>query len=255
MKKIVFVFCFLVVGFNLYSESVYSLGLKKDIIISTITLGVFFGPFLMNDDPAIPYNLDKNDVNFFDRSLMYPYNRTIYNFRYIQLFVLPFLPLIPPFTVGGWNIIKGFNTWFTYGVMYIQAYLLTYGTRLFFGNIVDRYRPHDYFHTPARPVKSNSFPSGTTATAFVPATLFSVTFAAEYPDSPWKIPVIIGSYSLAATVGITRIFSGVHFMTDVIAGAAIGTFYGWLIPRLHKRKDNNITLDFTGNGMLLSLKY
>ena len=78
-----------------------------------------------------------------------------------------------------------------------------------------------------------SFPSGTAALAFLPAAFISVTFSTEFPKSPWKIPVIVGLYAMAAGIGATRIFNGTHFLTDVLAGAAIGIFFGWLIPTFH----------------------
>jgi len=255
MKKFIFLFCFFVMGFNLYSESVYTYSLKKDIVISTLSIGLFLGSYLMNNERTIPGNLDRNDVNIFDRGLMYPSNATIYNFRYIQLYFLPYLPIITPFAVGGWNIIKEFDTWLTYGIMYTQAFLLTYGTRLLIGKTVHRYRPREYFREITSPINNNSFPSGTTATAFMPATFFSVTFSAEFPDSPWRIPIIVGTHTLAAVVGITRVFSGVHFLTDVLAGAAIGSFYGWLIPTLHRRTNDKISFHSTGNGGYISLKF
>jgi len=259
LKKIVVFLCFFSIGFNLYSESVFTLDLKKDIVIGAISLGIFFGSFLIDDEPKnIPDSLNKNDVNAFDRWLMFPFDKTLYDLRYIQLFATSFLPIITPLVVGGWNIIQGFDVWLTYGIMYAQAVSLTYGTRMSLGRAIERYRPHVYFEgvSSISSLSNNSFPSGSTALSFLPATFLSVTFVAEYPDSPWKIPVIVGSYTLATIVGITRILSGVHFLTDVIAGAAIGSFYGWLIPTLHKRTNNDdkITFHFTGNGCLISLR-
>ncbi|GHU12114.1 hypothetical protein FACS1894151_11740 [Spirochaetia bacterium] len=65
----------------------------------------------------------------------------------------------------------------------------------------------------------------------------TTTFMQEFPESKWKFPVIIGSYTLAAGVASMRILSGSHFLTDVFVGAAIGSLYGWVIPWLHLKKD------------------
>ena len=73
----------------------------------------------------------------------------------------------------------------------------------------------------------------------MPAAFLSTTFSQEFPESRWKIPVIIGSFTLSSFVGVTRILSGDHFLTDVLAGAAIGSLYGWLIPTLHKRNSGS----------------
>jgi membrane-associated phospholipid phosphatase len=83
----------------------------------------------------------------------------------------------------------------------------------------------------------NSFPSGSTALAFLSAGFLSAAFSAEYPDSKWRIPVTAGVYALAAAVAACRIVTGSHFLTDVFAGAAIGSLYGLVIPMLHKRQN------------------
>ena len=48
--------------------------------------------------------------------------------------------------------------------------------------------------------------------------------------------VIWGStLSVAAATGYARVKSGVHFPTDVIAGALVGGAIGYLVPALHKK--------------------
>jgi len=87
------------------------------------------------------------------------------------------------------------------------------------------------------------------------ASFVTSTFFVENPDSSWKVPLCAAAYTLAAGVGIGRIFSGNHFMSDVLAGAAIGSLYGYLIPRLHlRKKQDNISLLPLTNGFLVSLK-
>ncbi len=62
----------------------------------------------------------------------------------------------------------------------------------------------------------NSFPSGHTATAFMTATMLHKEYGWR---SPW---ISIGSYTVAAATGVSRIMNNRHWMTDVAAGAAIG---------------------------------
>jgi undecaprenyl-diphosphatase len=68
-----------------------------------------------------------------------------------------------------------------------------------------------------------SFPSGHTITAFAVA----VTLSRFYPD------LAIGLIFCAVSVATSRILLGMHFLSDVLAGAAIGTTlaYGmtWLL--------------------------
>ncbi len=61
-----------------------------------------------------------------------------------------------------------------------------------------------------------SFPSGHTSTAFAAA----VVVASLHPRLRW--PVL----ALATLVGLSRIYLGVHFTIDVIAGAALGLTVG-----------------------------
>jgi membrane-associated phospholipid phosphatase len=81
--------------------------------------------------------------------------------------------------------------------------------------IIGRKRPLDDV------VGNPAFPSGHTAYAFAGATLLG----ARYPKL--RIPLYIG----AGLVGFTRIYLGRHYLSDVIAGAAVGTITGALVSR------------------------
>jgi len=162
-----------------------------------------------------------------------------------------FLPAIP--------VLYSFDTHFnlstivTYGVMYTQATLLAYGTRVLFRNNITRFRPYDHDGSElGSNSRHDSFPSGHTTVAFMASTFLATTFSQEHPDSRWKRPLIIGSYTLAAGVGAMRVISGMHFVTDVLAGAALGSAFGWLVPTLHRNPNNPIV--FTGNGLVVSIK-
>ncbi len=62
----------------------------------------------------------------------------------------------------------------------------------------------------------NSFPSGHTATAFMTATMLHKEYGWR---SPW---FSIGSYTAAAFTGFSRLLNNRHWMSDIVAGAAIG---------------------------------
>ena len=102
----------------------------------------------------------------------------------------------------------------------------------------------------------NSFPSGAATFSFLSSTFLSITFSQEFPESKWKWPVILGSYTLAAGVASMRVYSGSHFLTDVFVGAIIGSMYGGLIPLLHLKNNNrNFTLTPNVNGMAISFRF
>jgi len=219
-----------------------------------LSLGIFASPFFVENTPSqIPDSFNKNDINGFDRPLMFSFNKTLDMISDYGVYGMLLLPIVS--VIGNANDI---NTWLTYGIMYSEAFLFTFGTKDLLKNAIIRYRPYMYDGgVPAGQENDyyNSFPSGSTSLAFLSATFLSTTFLQEYPDSKWKLPVIIGSYSLAASVSAMRITSGAHFITDVLAGAAIGSFYGWIIPFLHKNNsNNNVTVNVAPNGFLVSLK-
>jgi membrane-associated phospholipid phosphatase len=256
VKKYIFLLCLFTLAFHGYGESVFTYGVKKDIAMSSLSMGVFLSSFLVSNDPkSVPLSFDKNTVNAFDRGLMFSYNKPLDLVSDIGVYGLLALPAIS--VVGN---ISDKDAVLTYGLMYAEALFLTFGTKDLLKNIVIRYRPYmyaggipggkedDYY---------NSFPSGSTALAFLSAGFLTATYTADYPDSPWKIPIIGGAYALAGGIAACRIVSGSHFLSDVLTGAGIGSLYGWLVPVLHKRQNNgNIaSLGITGNGITLSLRF
>lgn len=70
-------------------------------------------------------------------------------------------------------------------------------------------------------VTTPSFPSGHAATAFMLATIM-----AYYAKSYRAV-----FYLLAAAVGVSRIYLGVHYPSDVVVGLLLGTATAWLCMR------------------------
>ena len=104
--------------------------------------------------------------------------------------------------------------------------------------IAGRPRPLVYGTTAPASVRENgtgglSFFSGHAATAFGAAVSTFVTVHRLHPDDFWPYYVLLGGVAIASFEGYTRVLSGAHFPTDVIAGAAAGTMIGILIPAMH----------------------
>lgn len=78
---------------------------------------------------------------------------------------------------------------------------------------------------------SPSFPSGHTSDAFSNATSLSLAFPKWY--------VIVPSYTYATAVGYSRMHLGVHYPSDVIAGAVIGTGSAFLCYKAQKWLNNS----------------
>jgi membrane-associated phospholipid phosphatase len=73
---------------------------------------------------------------------------------------------------------------------------------------------------------SSSFPSGHASDAFSTATSLSLSFPKWY--------VIAPSYTYAALVGYSRMHLGVHYPSDVLAGAVVGAGSAFLCYKAQK---------------------
>ena len=72
-----------------------------------------------------------------------------------------------------------------------------------------------------------SFPSGHTSSAFAAATSLSLAYPKWY--------VIAPSYLWAGTVGFSRMDLGVHYPSDVLAGAIIGAGSAYLTYKINQK--------------------
>lgn len=75
-----------------------------------------------------------------------------------------------------------------------------------------------------------SFPSGHTSGAFAAATSVSLAYPKWY--------IIVPSYAWAGTVAYSRMDLGVHYPSDVLAGALIGTGSAYLTYIVNKKLNN-----------------
>ncbi len=97
---------------------------------------------------------------------------------------------------------------------------------------------------------SPSFPSGHTSNAFAAATSISLSYPKWY--------IIAPSYLWAGTVGFSRMDLGVHYPSDVLAGAVIGAGSAYLTYMINqklnpKRRSNPaIVLSFNSHAVLQS---
>jgi undecaprenyl-diphosphatase len=106
----------------------------------------------------------------------------------------------------------------------VAAVLLADATALAVKVVVHRPRPH---LDPLLRVPTDwSFPSGHASTSFAGATML----AHFLPRQRFLL------YGLAVAIAFSRVYVGVHYPLDVLAGAALGTAVGWAgitsLPRL-----------------------
>lgn len=109
----------------------------------------------------------------------------------------------------------------TSGLHFLKCALVAFSIQLTVYKITKqsfkRSRPCDHLTGVVRriiPPDQFSFPSGHTAAAFVMVGLMASSFPMAYPLMLfWGI-----------LIGISRIYLGVHYPTDIVAGAALGLF-------------------------------
>ena len=86
--------------------------------------------------------------------------------------------------------------------------------------LIHRHRPFEHQIGPSE--RTHSFPSGHTATSFAAATMLSLLLPR------YRIPFFV----LAVLIGLSRLYNGVHYPTDVLAGATLGVLVALGIRRL-----------------------
>jgi membrane-associated phospholipid phosphatase len=101
--------------------------------------------------------------------------------------------------------------------------------------IVRRKRPVLYTGdaTAAAADKENqeSLPSGHASVAFAAATTYWVLARRERLPHRTRNTILL--YAGAVGVAALRVAAGKHFPTDVLAGAALGSGIGWVVPTIH----------------------
>jgi undecaprenyl-diphosphatase len=74
-------------------------------------------------------------------------------------------------------------------------------------------------------VNEQSFPSGHASFAFGLATIV------YFYNKKWGIAFFV----MAILISTARVFTGVHWPSDILAGATVGIFSGWLINKLFNK--------------------
>jgi membrane-associated phospholipid phosphatase len=134
-----------------------------------------------------------------------------------------------PITMGATGLIKHDKKLLRNAEVIAGAFVVSTGITIILKYSVNRDRPFVTYPdiTQKASAGSPSFPSGHTSAAFSTATSLSL----EYP----KWYVIVPSFGWAGLVGYSRMYLGVHYPSDVLAGAAIGAGSAWLTHFVNKK--------------------
>lgn len=91
-----------------------------------------------------------------------------------------------------------------------------------------------------------AFPSIHTASAFAVATIYTMETKRRAPGATWIVGPI--AYALALGPGVSRMYTGQHWASDVLGGAFMGTFAAAKLMKYNHevRPDNRVNRFFLG---------
>lgn len=233
----------------------FRLTIKKELIIalSGIAFQQAGNHFLSNMSLPDPVTLKRNDVIGFDRFASKYYSKKLSNYSdntkdaATILFALTLIPDIK-------NINREkINALISDVAMFSEAESIIIGMTKCAKGLSERARPFAYnsnlpIEMRRQRFSFESFWSGHASLAFTTAVFTGYVYQNRHPDSKFITPVWMLGLSCATATSILRVRSGTHFPTDVIAGAAAGSFIGWLIPWMHKEKNDAVSFSTEVNG-------
>jgi membrane-associated phospholipid phosphatase len=238
----------------------YALNPVKDTAWIAGDLALFGGSLYFNgtkttsDSP----NLDKSKIPFFDG--LYTDKQSAALGTTADVLVVAFAAL-PAIALPGLDA----KQIFTVGAMYAESIGLAYSLSGFIQSLVVRYRPYAYSSPPPSDIGStdinSSFPSRHSTLAFTTAVFAATVFDELHPDSPYRPWLWAGGLGVATAIAGIRVASGDHFVSDVVAGAALGALIGYAVPKLHEVNlsrrgpdGSGTSLDLSPAGLFIDIK-
>ena len=186
--------------------------------------------------------LDPMDVWFLDRPAT---NNWHPGLNGIREFLEPASGLASMGLIGSYGVVSAIQkkTWselMTLTMMYMEGLYFAIGGELLIKSIVNRARPYAYnldlpIEERIRGGNNESFISGNATILFYNAAFISLAAFDLYPDARWPAYLIGGSFVLAELSAFWSVRSGMHFPTDVIGGALLGSATALFINRIHKK--------------------
>jgi membrane-associated phospholipid phosphatase len=170
----------------------------------------------------------------FDINILKPINKTENAFK--TSYAKFNSNLVVPFAIGlpAYIAVKGFiendNALKKDALFITASYVGTGAVTYLIKHTAKRKRPYQNYNYIVRRVNADdnvSFPSGHTSLAFTTATNIALRYKKWYYVAP--------AYISAGGAAWARMYQGMHYPTDVLAGAAIGTVSAWINYHAQKK--------------------
>jgi membrane-associated phospholipid phosphatase len=185
---------------------------------SYLTVFLFCATFLnaQNTDINILRDINVNRNENLDSS-----------FKFVTNTAVPFT-VATPIILYSVGLIKKDSTIKKQAIFIGETFLVSSFITIALKHTVKRERPFDTYSDidKATSAPGYSFPSGHTSTAFATATSLSMAYPKWY--------VIAPSFVWASAVGYSRMHLGVHYPSDVFAGAIIGSGSAYITYKANK---------------------
>lgn len=208
---------------------------------------------------------DKNSINFLDGICFNPYSKTLDTVGTVTCAINMAVIPITAFAFEAINKNLPNKELLNISIMYAESCLFAYGAKNILKVFAARNRPYTYFEDIDESALDNhdfmqSFPSGHSTYSFMSAGFISYVFSEYYPESRYKPLIYAASYSAAVATAALRVASGNHFLTDVAAGAFLGTVIGIGVPALHHlmadhQYDRTKSFNISPNGVSATIYF
>jgi membrane-associated phospholipid phosphatase len=267
MKKITPITLFLAIFFCVpaafFAQSPYHCTWEKDSYILgaggiTASAGFFLDRSVSSLTTTEIHQLSSETVNWFDRSATHYYSESAATASDVLFGVAA----AAPFIMFADHTMR--NDWRTITLMYLETWSFIGGSTFIAKGSIERIRP--FVYNPDVPMDKKlisdarkSFFSGHTTVAFASAIFLSTVYSDYHPDSKWKPYIWVGSLLTASVVGYLRYDAGMHFPTDNLVSAIVGSAIGYAIPWMHRTDKENISvipgIPQTDYGFSMQIKF
>jgi uncharacterized membrane protein len=259
-------------------QSPYRLDVKKDLgvaagVVAGTTMGYFLKGLRTPLDSADVLFPDTSRIPSFDLVSIHQYDNTYVSTSNIVLGTAMLMPFIAFFD----KRVSGHAPQVV--AMYFETLGLNFGLQTLSVSISNRRRPYTFntdsnlvynaetdleelqaevpLDVKLRKGNQNSFYSGHTSMAAA-ATFFGARVFTDFRPHSKLVPVVWGAAAIVpAFAGYSRIKAGKHYPSDVVTGYLVGAAIGYLVPTLHKIKNDRLSFSptFDGQGFVLHYRF